>query len=303
MRDDYIWFNELKISALGSGEEYCDGCGGVFISGSRAEGLTLENDWGHDGADVDEMYLHGGLLGVHVEGGKQPRGRSCLDFHPGGFPAYCKLEISDLDRFREGTRWFNENCVEESGNTKWLNTYNAIRYMKESDIDTRGDLVSGPASQDSKRNIDSVNTLVCSGPHPGLHHEFRRRTRGPWPTADVINYILRLPMLLVLVGHKLSSEFHLQARISWSHLEYKLIKELPGIIRQGYIACKYVMKRFLKIHRGQNEAADGRSHLSSYHIKTVFLHFLEKKSPITDHFFIQTVLRPFPWVRLLPWGG
>ena len=124
-----------------------------------------------------------------------------------------------------------------------------------------------------------VNTLVCSAAHPDLHHEFRSRTRSPWPTANMINYLLQLPMLLVLVGHKLSPEFNLQARMSWSHFEYKLIKELPESVRQGYIACKCVMKRFLKAHRGQNEAADGRSKIGSYHFKTVFLHFLEKQPP------------------------
>ena len=101
-------------------------------------------------------------------------------------------------------------------------------------------------------------------------------------------------MLLVLVGHKGSpeSEFKQQARMSWSHLELKLIQELPESVRQGYIACKYVMKRFLKAHRGQNEAADGRSRVCSYHLKVVFLRFLEKRPPtqITSPFELFLVL-------------
>ena len=124
-----------------------------------------------------------------------------------------------------------------------------------------------------------VNTLVCSAAHQNLHHEFRSRTRGPWPTAHMINYLLQLPMLLVLVGHRLSPEFNLQARFSWSHLEYKLIKELPENVRQGYIACKYVMKRFLKVRRGQKQDGNGRSYIGSFHIKSTFLHFLEKRPP------------------------
>ena len=39
------------------------------------------------------------------------------------------------------------------------------------------------------------------------------------------------------------------------------------------------MKRFLEAHRGQNEAADGRSRVCSYHLKVVFLRFLEKTPP------------------------
>ena len=67
--------------------------------------------------------------------------------------------------------------------------------------------------------------------------------------------------------------------MSWSHLELKLIQELPECVHQGYIACKYIMKCFLEAHRGQSEAADGRSRVCSYHLKVVFLRFLEKRPP------------------------
>ena len=76
-----------------------------------------------------------------------------------------------------------------------------------------------------------------------------------------------------------STEFRQQARTSWSHLELKLIQGLPESVHQGYIACKYVMKRFLEVHRGQNKAVDVVSVVCSYHIKTVFLRFLEKIPP------------------------
>ena len=229
-----------------------------LTSGSRAEGLTLEDEWGYDDSDTDVMWLYGGPLGVYVTGGQQARGRSCMDFRPEGCsPAYCKLQISDLHGLKSTVlglySWFDETCVEESDGVTWLNTYNTVRCMKDSFSYRRDDPVSGPASQ--RGNRDTVNTLVCSAAHPDLHHEFRSRTRGPWPTADVINYILRLPMLLVLVGHKLSPKFRLEARISWSHLEYKLIKELPESVRQGYIAYKYIMKRFLKAHRALGATA------------------------------------------------
>ena len=275
--------NEDRVSWLQSGDAYRDGMGWSLTFGSRAEGLTLEDAWGHDDADEDGMVLNGGRLGVYVAGGQQPRGRSSLNFCPEGCPAaYCKLEISDLNGLRESTtafgdRWFHESCIKESDCRTWLNTYHTVRCMKESVSYTHGHSVAGPAAQDG--TFDTVNTLVCSAAHPDLHHEFRSRTRGPWPTANMINFLLQLPMLLVLVGNKLSTEFNLQARMSWSHFEYKLIKELPESVRQGFIACKNVMKRFLKAHRGQNKDGDGRSHIGSYHIKSVFLHFLEKRPP------------------------
>ena len=114
-----------------------------------------------------------------------------------------------------------------------------------------------------------------------MHNEFHSRPRGTWPAVSLIKYILQMPMLLVLVGHKGSpqSEYKQQARMSWSHLELKLIQGLPESVCQGYIAFKYVMKRFLEAHQDQNQAVDGRSRVCSYHFKTTFLRFLEKRSP------------------------
>ena len=283
MSDGGVWSNEIGMSWLETGVKYRDDRAWDLTSGSRAERLTLENGWGHNDAGMDVMWLYGGPLGVYVAGRQQQRGKSCLDFcNEGCPPAYCKLQISDLHGLREsrtmfGDRWCDDNCIAESDGMTWLNTYHMVRFMKDIDCSTCDDSVEGPAARDGTYN--TINTLVCSAAHPDFHHEFRSRTRGPWPTADVINYLLQLPMLLVLVGHKLSPEFRLQARISWSHLEYKLIKELPESVCQGYIACKYVFKRFLEARRGQSEAGDGRCQIRSYHIKSTFLHFLEKRPP------------------------
>ena len=244
---------------------------GPFVSGSRPEGLAMDDHWGHNNADRDLMWLHGGPLGVHVAGGQQQRGRSCLDFCPEGCPpAYTKLQVTDLPTLRQKS-WIKE--VHETGNQCWLNVFRAL-------VDRPVPLStgrSGPAVQVDQD--DYVPTLVCNGPHPDIQHEFAKRPRQ-WPSATLIAFLLKLPMLLVLVGHKLSAEFPLQARVSWSHLELKLIQELAVNVRQGYIACKYVLKRFLKARRGQNEAGDGRSNVGSYHLKTAFLRYLENKHPL-----------------------
>ena len=168
------------------------------------------------------------------------------------------------------------------GGHQWLNTYRTVRLLKN--INESDQPVSGPAIQFGLNEY--ITTFVCSGPHPDLPREFRQGSRQQWPPAHIMEYILMLPMLLVLVGHKLSKDFKREARISWSHCEIKIIQELSESIRQGYIACKYVLKCFLAVHRGQTETVDGRSHVSSYHLKTVFLHYLEKWPPqmITSSF-------------------
>ena len=278
VRDGEVRDNEEVMSKLQSGDAYRhEYYIGDLLSGSRAEGLAMDDHWGHDEADWDYMNLRGGRIGVNIPGGQQSRGEACLDFRPEGCPAaYSKLLITDLRGLKRHYMiddWIEEG-VYRSGDQCWLDTYRAVRGMKDDD-----ETISGPAAQSG--TDDWVNTLVCNGSHPDMYQEFANRPRQ-WPPAALISDLLKLPMLLVLVGHKLSPEFHLQARISWSHLELKLIQELPESVRQGYIACKYVFKRFLKAHRGQNETGEGtetKNSVSSYYIKTTFLRYLEKTHP------------------------
>ena len=249
-------------------------CGRDILSGSRIEGIAMNDQWGHGKADIDYMKLNVGPRGVHVPGGQQSRGRSCLEFRPEGCPAaYTKLLITDLHGLKEHYRsgkWIEES-VYRSGDQCWLDTCRAVREMRHP-----FQTISGPSGQLGP--YDFVTTLVCNGPHPDMNQEFANRPRQ-WPPAALISDLLKLPMLLVLVGHKLSPEFHLQARASWSLLELRLIQELSVSIRQGYIAFKYVMKCCLKARRGLNEADQGRSSVCSYHFKTSFLRYLEKTPP------------------------
>ena len=273
------------ISWLISGRTYKEGRGWRFTAGSRAEGLALEDKWGHPSTDWDCQDLFGRQLGVFLPGSHREQGHSCLSYRPEGCPAaYTKLEISDISSLRKEHVWWEDYCVHKSSGRQWLNTHNMVRIMTDSDGETTGfgdeQIISGPAAQSQQGSFDRVSTLVCCGPHPNLEQEFRLKPRGQWPPPVLINYILQLPILLVLVGHKFSPDRDLLARLSWSVCELKLTQGLPESVKQGYIACKYVLKRFLAAHRGQNIADDGRSCVGSYHIKTVFLHFLEKVPPV-----------------------
>ena len=260
---------ESSIDLLKDGSAYHLDSPLFRSSGSRAKGLALEDKWGHIPADHDEMELKVGHMGVYIQDGDGAPGDSLLIFRPEGCPSgYTKLEISDFNRLRK-QYWYHDNCAVASDGRPWLNTYNTVRRWKGSDA------VSGPAAQYGFH--DSVSTLVTSGPHPDFEKDFVQKARGQWPPQSLIHHIMQLPILLVLVGHKLSPKYKLQARMSWSHYEYELIHGLSETVRQGYIACKYVLKYFLAVHRGVDGA--GRSRVGSYHLKTVFLHLLEKKFP------------------------
>ena len=278
--------NAKTMIGLRSGGANRSRCAGYLTAGSRAEGLSMEDDWGHPSADQDIMLLLGGPLGVHVPGGPLPPEFECLVYHPEGCPpGYCRLEVIDVRSVRKEIQENTDNlrqrllnvikvqrCVCRDASGYWLDTYQTVRAMKVS-----GEVVSGPASQPGWGLSEFITTLVCSGPHPDLEQEFRVKPHGQWPPAGLLEDILQLPMLLVLVGHKGSPDFKRQARISLSLCELKLIRELSESIRQGYIACKYILKKFLAAYRGQTKDYDGRSRVGSYHIKTVFLHFLHKR--------------------------
>ena len=86
-------------------------------------------------------------------------------------------------------------------------------------------------------------------------------------------------MCLVLVGSKESNNPDQEGRVSWSPAEIILICKLPNIVKQGFIAAKFTFKSAIKIIRDEKVTTGGRSHVGSYHLKTTFLHRLEKTPP------------------------
>ena len=292
LTDAGVSSNVAAIAELRSGMAYRrDAWSRKLTAGSRAEGLALESNWGHPPVDTDIMFPYGGSLGVYMPEGHSLRQNACLEYHCERCPpAYCRLEVTEARALKKYViRWHTHSwwqkttsarrCIHRSGERHWLDTFRTVRVMKG-----KYETVSGPARQ---RGLDEyVTALVCSEAHPNLEREFRQRSRGHWPPTKLIEDILQLPMLLVLVGHKHSRYFKRQARISFSHCEIRLIRELSESVRQGYLSCKYTLKRFLAAHRRQTKAGDGRSLVGSYHIKTVLLHYLEKIPPhmITSSF-------------------
>ena len=246
--------------------------GTCLVAGSSAEGLAIEKGWGHPEADKDTMDLLGGLVGVHVPQGRQPPGRAVLRYKPEGCPpAYCKLEVTDVQallRLKVDAR-----CIYRSGGVNWLHTKNLLKQIR------RGHSISGPAGQFHGGLQEYIPALVCSDAHPEIVQKYVTRPRHGWPSRQQLETIRELRMLLVLTGHKQSNDFPLQARLSWSPSEVVLINELPEYIKQGYIAIKYAFKYFIKRFRDPKIAGDGRSLVGSYHLKTTFLHHLERKTP------------------------
>ena len=127
VEDKRVRDNEWVMSELQSGELYHDdGYSRPLVSGSRPEGLAMDDHWGHNVADWDFMKLYGGRIGVNVPGGQQSRGKACLDFRPEDCPAaYSKLLITDLRGLKQHFMigdWI-ERSVYRTGDQCWLDTY------------------------------------------------------------------------------------------------------------------------------------------------------------------------------------
>ena len=238
----------------------------------------MEKRWGHPEADTDNMWLYGGPLGVHVPQGHQSSGRTVLRYRPEGCPpAYCKIEVTDTQALMmaeiEEVGQLDAGCVHRSEGVDWLHINETLRRLHLPE----GLDISGPAGQSGGGMYEAIPALVCSATHPDMAWRYVHRPRQGWPSQEQLELIKQLPLLLVLIGHKHSDEFLLQARLSWSHSEMTLIISLPLNIKQIYIALKYAFKSLIKTFRGPNIDGDGRSLVGSYHLKTVFLRHLEER--------------------------
>ena len=201
-----------------------------------------------------------------------------LVYRPEGCPeAYCKVEVLQASKLVERlgevlsiSTTTAEHCIIDINDRHWLHAQNLL-FAKNHDKEG----ITGPAGQEYVGMVERVPALVCSGPHPGMK-DFQRRPRKGWPSDKLISMLIQLPMLLVLIGHKLSPDFGLQTRISWSALEMLISKEIPEWVIQGYIAFKYTWKSVL---RSDPCCKDGRSQVGSYHLKNLLFYQLENNPP------------------------
>ena len=302
-RDNIVVRDAVSWYRLTSGEVHDDSRGWRITSGSRAEHVAMENDWGHPEADEDWMFLLGAPFGVHVpgneEGGSdeaqssesssQPSSnrsvKSCLEYTPEGCPpAYTRFRITNMQALMNHS-WMCDGLILEHDGYHWLHCTplnEAIQRSFSKGLNNPANQttgICGPAGQAFGGDVDIVPTLVTTTRHPAMDGYLSRRRNKEWPSKEQLKFIKRMPICFVLVGPKDSPVSYEQARLSWSIAEILLIVSLPDFIRQGYIAFKYAVKAYLKLYRGQRETPAGRSSVCSYHLKTTFLYYLEKSPP------------------------
>ena len=285
MPDWEVDYTKCTVRDLADGSSFRELDNGPLLAGSQAEGLALDEHWGHGKVDRDVMWPCGEDLGVHVlHPGNQPPEDATLVYTPQGCPpAYSRLQVLRKDKLLEAiARCKNmrfdlslsasdfQQCVFSEGSHLWLHSRKTLEALLARDTIP----ISGPAGQDNDGFDETVHSLVCSGPHPSMA-SYKKRTRNRWPSTALLDAIVKQPMVLVMVGPKYAQDSYLMFRISWSPLEYILLTSLDLWLKQGYVCFKYTIKSLLKSLRPTDSAGDGRSLVGSYHLKTVFLRHLE----------------------------
>ena len=139
---------------------------------------------------------------------------------------------------------------------------------------------------------DFVTALICSGRFPCISN-FLSRPRCPqWPNQKDLNEIAVLPGLLVTTGKKGSVNRDLEFRKSFSLQELCLARSMPLWVKSAFKAAKYTLSYVKKGMTGNENAAsatagnpsignpddqeEGRSVVSSFHLKNVLLWLLEE---------------------------
>ena len=299
--------NYYALDSLKYGTVYRGLIGPVqFYSGSRSEVLFIRDG---ELTDFDIMRLCGGALGVHMPQGDEqpPAGVALVCRAEGCPPGYTRVEVVNvipLANFMTTHCRYTHNLRNMSPNeAAWgCVTYTLGSRRRWLHCDRLFECVEGGArkgpSNISFMFMDSVLTLVCSGPHPDMKKFFRRPRSPYWPSTKTLEFFRQLPALLVLVGPKGSIDAHLYCRFTFSHFEFLLFSCMPSWAKRAHVMFKCTFRRLLRKLRGYNEPSYGRSKVGSYHLKTVLLHVLEENPPVQQKEPFKFMLTLFCRLRI-----
>ena len=286
----------------------------VFYSGSRSENLAMRIGWGHEEPDLDVMHTWERLWGVPLEGlgpsytrrlpeSKVPNtdpiggiiALETCDAHPG----HCRLRvygdpvkvseymISFDPRFTPDIYRNRAGCIIEKDGANWISPVHVVQLLTDDPSGYRTEVPSSPAVMMKGGTTEIVPTLLCSHSLPFLKAYLKRTRYGNWPSQDTLAVIAKLPTLIVAAGHRLSASRETEWRISCSHLEYVLIRDLPVWVKQAYCAVKYILKCKDRVCSTTTNKKDtllpspgkldsgSRTQICSFHLKTTLLWELE----------------------------
>ncbi|KAL3856975.1 hypothetical protein ACJMK2_011681 [Sinanodonta woodiana] len=97
-----------------------------------------------------------------------------------------------------------------------------------------------------------------------------RVRRHNWPSRQMIDVIRQTGVVLVPVGQKLSSEQHLEWRLSFSFGEKLLMMKMNSTQYKCYVMLKCIKRAFINVNAGEDV-------ITSYHCKTCMFYLMESQ--------------------------
>ncbi|KAK3602232.1 hypothetical protein CHS0354_032872 [Potamilus streckersoni] len=135
--------------------------------------------------------------------------------------------------------------------------------------------VSGPSlCQDETEEVyssDFVLAVRCSQWPQEAFEWFQRRRLYGWPTPKQIENAWRYGCFVVPVGHPVSSEQHLEWRLSFSLAERDITRSFQDTVMKVYILLKMIKETYIKPYVGDA--------FSSFHCKVCIL-WTREKTPL-----------------------
>ena len=168
---------------------------GTYTAGSRAEGLVMEDGWGHGISDQDIMVLHGASLIVHVLPMRQQIPEHINLMHrPEGCPStYTSIQVLHREKVlraisREASLsvFIVKRCVVTASDCMWFHSRNLLEAIQG----TLTSAISGPAGQEPGGLWESIHTLVCSCAQPDMM-TYKARVRKHWPSETLLDILMQ----------------------------------------------------------------------------------------------------------------
>ncbi|KAK3603273.1 hypothetical protein CHS0354_007604 [Potamilus streckersoni] len=180
-------------------------------------------------------------------------------------PGYVKLQLVQRDAPILVNNYQNETILTDSKRRSVLCNNTLVIEMPQIEE------YHGPASSACYNGVtmDMVAALQAYyWPDKASKWLSSRGRRYNWPTRQIINAIQQTGVFFVPVGHKLSSEQHLEWRLSFSYGEKLLMMKFNSTQYKCYVMLKYIKKMFINMNSREEL-------LTSYHCKTCMFYVIE----------------------------
>ena len=238
---------------------------GKLVSGSCADGLRSSLKTSAHQSDLDIMWVLSSMFDISLvnSGDVTTSGLVLdqLDSHAG----YVRIMvIGECDQLSD----MISNGYLISDLNVWQTFLQGLLKVKITGAEVD---IHGPALRTLREGlkVDNVLTLICKSELPGIRDWADRARPSHWPPVHVIEDVTGLPTPVVPVGHPKSENKLLEWRISYSHAETEICRNISDEARSAYLKFKDQIK-------GNICNARCGEVIKSYHLKTTLFWVLEE---------------------------